>query len=568
MNCLSRLSSYTASIFGRTSHFIATTATNSHQSWIPFWRRSCVHPDLHLEFLSTRFRVQCYSSRKPSLKASVKKKKDPQPTTVMDHENDAFFVVRKGDVVGVYKNFADCQAQVGSSICDPPVSVYKGYSLSKDSEAYLVSHGLQNALYTVRAADLKEDLFGVLMPCPLQQPASSDAETCKNDTKKRSREVLGSEITDTAGSTSMMSKHANLDNQAECPAQNSNSRSCLLEFDGASKGNPGQAGAGAVLRTDDGSLICRLREGLGIATNNMAEYRAILLGMKYALQKGYTKIQVKGDSKLVCMQLKVLFCGNSGINLSTASPKSTPVLGVGFGDYILIKKTKEKIQGSWKAKHVNITNLCTEAKKLKNSFLSFHISHVLRQPASSDAETCKNDTKKRSREVLGSEITDTAGSTSMMCKHANLDNQAECQAQNSNSRSCLLEFDGASKGNPGQAGAGAVLRTDDGSLICRLREGLGIATNNMAEYRAILLGMKYALQKGYTKIQVKGDSKLVCMQIQGSWKAKHVNITNLCTEAKKLKNSFLSFHISHVLRVSAVHYACCSAADISILWVM
>nr|TKR63851.1 hypothetical protein D5086_0000322360 [Populus alba] len=339
MNCLSRLSSYTASIFGRTSHFIATTATNSHQSWIPFWRRSCVHPDLHLEFLSTRFRVQCYSSRKPSLKASVKKKKDPQPTTVMDHENDAFFVVRKGDVVGVYKNFADCQAQVGSSICDPPVSVYKGYSLSKDSEAYLVSHGLQNALYTVRAADLKEDLFGVLMPCPLQQPASSDAETCKNDTKKRSREVLGSEITDTAGSTSMMSKHANLDNQAECPAQNSNSRSCLLEFDGASKGNPGQAGAGAVLRTDDGSLICRLREGLGIATNNMAEYRAILLGMKYALQKGYTKIQVKGDSKLVCMQ----------------------------------------IQGSWKAKHVNITNLCTEAKKLKNSFLSFHISHVLRE---------------------------------------------------------------------------------------------------------------------------------------------------------------------------------------------
>jgi hypothetical protein len=58
------------------------------------------------------------------------------------------------------------------------------------------------------------------------------------------------------------------------------------------------------------------------------------------------------------------------------------------------------------------------------------------------------------------------------------------------------------------------------------------------------------------------------VQIQGSWKAKHVNITNLCTEAKKLKNSFLSFHISHVLRVSAVHYACCSAADISILWVM
>ncbi|KAL3499740.1 hypothetical protein ACH5RR_038833, partial [Cinchona calisaya] len=80
-------------------------------------------------------------------------------------------------------------------------------------------------------------------------------------------------------------------------------RSCTLEFDGASKGNPGQAGAGVVLRADDGSLSCRLREGLGIATCNVAEYRAIILGLKYALDKGFTSIRVRGDSKLVCMQM-------------------------------------------------------------------------------------------------------------------------------------------------------------------------------------------------------------------------------------------------------------------------
>ncbi|KAG6766069.1 hypothetical protein POTOM_030134 [Populus tomentosa] len=372
MNCFSRLSSC---ILGRTSHFLATRTTNaSNQSRIPFWKRSFEQSGLHLEFLSTRFRIQCYSSRKPSLKASIRKKKDSQPTTVMDHEKDAIFFVRKGDVVGVYKNFADCEAQLGTSILDPPVSVYKGYSLSKDSEAYLVSHGLQNALYTIRAADLKEDLFGKLIPCPFQQPASSNAATCPNDAnKKRSQEILGSEIKGIDGSASITLKHNKLDIQAECQAQSSNSvrgsktmddqlvktskflflcihgtkktlifysqKSCLLEFDGASKGNPGQAGAGAVLRNDDGSLICRLREGLGIATNNMAEYRAILLGMKYALEKGYTKIHVKGDSKLVCMQ----------------------------------------IEGSWKARHENITNLYEEAKKLKNSFLSFHISHVPRE---------------------------------------------------------------------------------------------------------------------------------------------------------------------------------------------
>ena len=53
-------------------------------------------------------------------------------------------------------------------VCNPPVSVFKGYSLSKDTEEYLVSHGLKNALYTIRATDLKEDLFGMLVPCPLQ----------------------------------------------------------------------------------------------------------------------------------------------------------------------------------------------------------------------------------------------------------------------------------------------------------------------------------------------------------------------------------------------------------------
>lgn len=49
--------------------------------------------------------------------------------------------------------------------------------------------------------------------------------------------------------------------------------------------------------------------------------------------------------------------------------------------------------------------------------------------------------------------------------------------------------------------------------ICRLREGVGTATNNVAEYRAMILGLKYALDKGYTSIQVQGDSKLVCMQV-------------------------------------------------------
>ncbi|XP_065868648.1 uncharacterized protein [Euphorbia lathyris] len=63
----------------------------------------------------------------------------------------------------------------------------------------------------------------------------------------------------------------------------------------------------------DGSVICRLREGLGI-TNNVAGYRAMILGLKYALEKGYTKIRVQGDSKLGCLQM-LRYCRNMILKL-------------------------------------------------------------------------------------------------------------------------------------------------------------------------------------------------------------------------------------------------------------
>ncbi|KAL3501232.1 hypothetical protein ACH5RR_035681 [Cinchona calisaya] len=243
----------------------------------------------------------------------------------MKEEKEAFFVARKGDIVGVYKSLTDCQAQVGSSICDPPVSVFKGHAMPKDAEKYLLSCGLKNALYSVKTDDLTEGLFGTLSPCgpsSFQLPSSSRGETSSElVSKKRPHEALWS----------------------------GSGRSCTLEFDGASKGNPGQAGAGVVLRADDGSLICRLREGLGIATCNAAEYRAIILGLKYALDKGFTNVRVRGDSKLVCMQ----------------------------------------IQGLWKVKNQNISILYEEAKRLKDKFTSFQIIHVLRD-SNSEADEQAN----------------------------------------------------------------------------------------------------------------------------------------------------------------------------------
>ncbi|XP_015168074.1 uncharacterized protein [Solanum tuberosum] len=273
----------------------------------------------------------------------------------MKEERDGFFVVRKGDLVGVYKNLSDCQTQVGSSICDPPVSVYKGYAMPKDTEEYLLSCGLKNALYSIRAADLTEDLFGTLVPCPFQQPSSSKSGTSDHLPKKRPQEAVWSEYADAVGSTVVSNdsarKHVKLEQQKgdQVLALPSGQRSCTLEFDGASKGNPGQAGAGAVIRADDGSMTLRLREGLGVATSNHAEYRAFILGLKHALREGFTSIRVQGDSKLVCMQ----------------------------------------IQGLWKVKNQNIAVVFEQAKQLKERFLSFRIIHVLRE-SNSDADQQAN----------------------------------------------------------------------------------------------------------------------------------------------------------------------------------
>ncbi|BBG95455.1 RNase H family protein [Prunus dulcis] len=77
-------------------------------------------------------------------------------------------------------------------IFDPPVSVYKGYSLPEDTEEY--SCGLTNAIYTIAAADLKDDIFGKLMHCPFQDPGSLQGEASVMDAlKKRSHEVPASD---------------------------------------------------------------------------------------------------------------------------------------------------------------------------------------------------------------------------------------------------------------------------------------------------------------------------------------------------------------------------------------
>ncbi|ABO97497.1 predicted protein, partial [Ostreococcus lucimarinus CCE9901] len=111
-------------------------------------------------------------------------------------------------------------------------------------------------------------------------------------------------------------------------------------------------------------------------------------------------------------------------------------------------------------------------------------------------------------------------------------------------------FDGASRGNPGEAGAGALLRRKrDDRIVEELLEYLGNErTVNEAEYAALCLGLRKAVELGITKIEVRGDSKLIVNQVEGSFKLKSANLKSMHAEACELKEKFTEFKISHVKR--------------------
>jgi len=111
-----------------------------------------------------------------------------------------------------------------------------------------------------------------------------------------------------------------------------------------------------------------------------------------------------------------------------------------------------------------------------------------------------------------------------------------------------LEFDGGSRGNPGPAGIGVVLRTEDGIAIFTLGRFIGRATNNVAEYKALITGLEEALKLGARKIRVRGDSELVIKQMLGQYRVKHPDMKILHEEAQSLLRQFEEGKIEHNLR--------------------
>jgi len=107
--------------------------------------------------------------------------------------------------------------------------------------------------------------------------------------------------------------------------------------------------------------------------------------------------------------------------------------------------------------------------------------------------------------------------------------------------------DGASKGNPGRASIGAVLILD-GKEVAQVSKSIGIATNNIAEYTALLEALKLAGQMGFTRIHVKADSELMIRQLNGIYKVKNPDIKVLFDQIVLLKMDFSTISFTHVPR--------------------
>jgi ribonuclease HI len=112
----------------------------------------------------------------------------------------------------------------------------------------------------------------------------------------------------------------------------------------------------------------------------------------------------------------------------------------------------------------------------------------------------------------------------------------------------ILNTDGGARGNPGPAGIGVVLRTEDGTVVAEVAKGIGLATNNVAEYEALIAGLELAHERGIKEIEVQVDSDLVVQQLTGNWKIKNERLRSLAVTARSLLNRFDSATIKHVRR--------------------
>jgi ribonuclease HI len=111
-----------------------------------------------------------------------------------------------------------------------------------------------------------------------------------------------------------------------------------------------------------------------------------------------------------------------------------------------------------------------------------------------------------------------------------------------------VNVDGGARGNPGPAAIGVVVRDEDGTIVEAVGETIGKATNNVAEYQALLRGIELAAAHGATEVHLIGDSQLIVRQVEGRFKVKDEKMKPLHAAAKKALAGFEKWSIEDVRR--------------------
>jgi len=112
----------------------------------------------------------------------------------------------------------------------------------------------------------------------------------------------------------------------------------------------------------------------------------------------------------------------------------------------------------------------------------------------------------------------------------------------------VVNVDGGARGNPGPAAIGVVVRDPEGGILEERGERIGTATNNVAEYRAMLLGIERARELGATEVELIGDSELIVRQVKGEYKVKDATLRDLHAEVGRSLADFERWSIRHVRR--------------------
>jgi ribonuclease HI len=111
-----------------------------------------------------------------------------------------------------------------------------------------------------------------------------------------------------------------------------------------------------------------------------------------------------------------------------------------------------------------------------------------------------------------------------------------------------LYTDGGARGNPGPAAYGYVLEADDGTVLFSEGKAIGVATNNVAEYSALIAGLQRAVELGISNVEVRSDSELMVKQMRGEYKVKNEALRGLSLEAGRLARRLDHVEYHHVMR--------------------